>query len=87
MVEPSVLVAIDSGKVPPSITLDYLLRSRNEPAKVAIYVAGSFTAIIVVLRCFTRWWVQRFWIDDTLAVISLVCSNHFPSESRQTNYF
>lgn len=72
MVESSILVAIDAGKVPPSITLDYLLQSRNEPAKIAIYVTGSFTAIIVMLRCFTRWWVRRFWIDDTLAVISLV---------------
>lgn len=73
--EPAITAAIASGKVPASISADYLMQNRDHPAILAIDLVGLFTAIVVVLRFGSRLFhVKRFGIDDALAAISLVCS-------------
>ncbi|KIN03383.1 hypothetical protein OIDMADRAFT_39725 [Oidiodendron maius Zn] len=71
-VDPAVAAAIQSGDLPASVTADYLMESRDRPAKIAILSVGVLTAIIVSLRIFSRWSVRRLYIDDAFAVCSLV---------------
>lgn len=83
MGEPAVTAAIASGKVPSSISADYLMQNRNYPAKVAIVFVGLLTSTIVALRCGSRLFVvKRFGIDDALAIASWVCSSWIDSLGR-----
>ena len=71
--------AIQSGKVPPSISSQYLAESRDRPARIAIIVVGALAIVIVSLRFISRWSVSRLGVDDALAGFSLVGSpNSFP---------
>lgn len=84
-VDPAITAAIQSGDLPASVTVDYLMESRDRPAKIAILSVGILTAIIVSLRIFSRWSVRRLYIDDAFAVLSLVCSATLPHLQTKTN--
>ena len=72
--DPAITAAIQSGKVPHSISAEYLAESRDRPARVAIIFVGALTIIIVLLRFISRWSVSRLGVDDALAGFSLVRS-------------
>lgn len=75
MVERGVAQAIASGAVPPKITADYLMETRDRPAITALIVLTVLTAIVVGTRCVSRLFILKaFGVDDSLAFFSLVCS-------------
>lgn len=72
-VEPAITAAIASGNVPSEITAEYLMENRDHPAIVAILVIVVLTFIVVMARCFSRYFlVKRFGLDDGLAFLSVV---------------
>jgi hypothetical protein len=78
-IDRAIHAAIASGRVPPSITADYLFQSRDTGAKVALLLVGALTTIIVVLRCISRWTARRLGIDDAFACLSSVSTARNPS--------
>jgi hypothetical protein len=72
-VEPAITVAIQSGNVPPEITVGYLMENRDPPAVVAIIFVAVLTFLVVTARCSSRYFiVKRFGLDDGLAFLSVV---------------
>jgi hypothetical protein len=74
MVEIAIVRAIASGAVPPQITADYLMETRDHPAIVGLIFLAVLTGIVVGTRCVSRVFVVKgFGLDDYLALLSLVC--------------
>lgn len=72
-VEPAITAAIASGNVPSEITAEYLMENRDHPAIVAILVIVVLTFIVVMARCFSRYFlVKSFGLDDGLAFLSVL---------------
>jgi hypothetical protein len=72
-VDPNVAAAVQSGAVPPDVSIALLMQKRDGPAKAALLFVGILTFIIVVLRFISRWSVRRLGIDDAFAGLSVVC--------------
>jgi hypothetical protein len=77
-VSPIIAAAIASGRVPPDITAEYLMETRDLPAKGAVVCVGLLTISVVLLRFISRWSVKRLGIDDVLAGVSLVLNSRLP---------
>jgi hypothetical protein len=72
-VEPAITAAIESGDVPPNITTEYLMETRDHPAIIALIFVGVLTFIVVSARCISRHFlVKSFGLDDGLAFFSVV---------------
>jgi hypothetical protein len=72
-VEPAITAAIASGDVPPNITTEYLMQTRDHPAIIALIFVGVLTFIMVLGRCISRHFlVKSFGLDDGLAFFSVV---------------
>lgn len=73
-VDPAIIDAMQSGRVPADITASYLMQSRDCSARIAILFVVILTSIVVLLRFISRWSVRRLGVDDAFAGLSLVCS-------------
>jgi len=86
MVERVIAQAIASGAVPPEVTADYLMETRDRPAITALIVLTVLTAIVVGTRCVSRLFILKaFGVDDSLAFFSLVCSRFAFTLGRNAN--
>ena len=74
-VEPAITAAIASGNMPSTITANYLMETRDHPARIALTFVGALTFVVVLLRCISRLFLVRsFGLDDGLAAFSMVRS-------------
>ena len=73
-IDPEVAAAIQSGAVPPGVSVDILMQKRDEPAKIALLFVGILSLLIMVLRFISRWSVKRLGIDDAFAGLTVVCT-------------
>lgn len=78
MIDPRVEAAIAAGRVPEDISAEHLSETRDQPAIVGILFVTALTTFVVVARLLSRAYiVQRFGLDDGVALISLVrCNAH-----------
>ena len=73
MIDPDVAAAIDAGRVPDNISAEYLSESSDKSTIIGIIFFTAFTTIIVALRSWSRLFiVEKFGLDDVLAVFGLV---------------
>jgi hypothetical protein len=83
-VEPAIAAAVAAGRVPQSVTVQFLMESRDAPARAAILAVTILTSIVVLLRCGSRALVMhKFGFDDGLALFSLV-SGHGKADGSWT---
>ncbi|KAH8705883.1 hypothetical protein BGW36DRAFT_19069 [Talaromyces proteolyticus] len=65
--------AFEVGNIPPGITVEFLMESRDGPTKAAIYFLFFFTFALMLARCYSRIFVVRkFGLDDWLACLTLI---------------
>ncbi|CRG89072.1 hypothetical protein PISL3812_06107 [Talaromyces islandicus] len=65
--------AYEVGNVPPGITPEFLMESRDGPTKAAIYFLFFLTMAFMLGRCYSRIFVVRkFGLDDWLACVTFV---------------
>lgn len=62
------------GKIPTSITPEYLAESRDRATTIAIIFVGSLAILLALLRSYARLvTVKDFGIDDACALLTVVC--------------
>ncbi|KAK7423395.1 hypothetical protein QQZ08_009072 [Neonectria magnoliae] len=73
MSDPKVAEAIADGRVPDTVTADFLNQTKDAPAIAGIVFVTILTSIIVLSRLASRaFLIRRFGIDDTLTLLSWI---------------
>ena len=73
MMDPAVAAAIAAGRVPDTVSADYLNESRDQSAIAAIIFVGVFTSLVVFARTVSRACLfKHYGFDDALALFGLV---------------
>jgi hypothetical protein len=78
MTDPLVDAAFAAGRVPESVSRDYLNESRDLPAIIGIILVFVLTGLVVSARTWSRVFIlKRFGFDDGLAIFSFVSWSPF----------
>lgn len=82
--EAGIASALNSGiNTTNGITQQYLEQNRDGAPAISIVFIGALVVVVLLLRCYARFFVQQqFGLDDALAILTMVRAHRQVSVSR-----